>query len=44
MNLCISILYGASAIGLLSRRITMGTVWAMVSWIVVCVLVTLFKG
>ncbi|MFY8051351.1 MAG: hypothetical protein ACOVP2_01930 [Armatimonadaceae bacterium] len=43
MNLCISILYGVSAIGLMTKRISKGTLWAIFLWIVACVVFTYIK-
>lgn len=44
MNLCISILYGVSAIGLLTKRIGRGTLWAIFLWILTCVVFTYIKN
>ena len=44
MNLCISILYGVSAIGLLAKRISRGTLWAIFLWILACVVFTFIKN
>jgi hypothetical protein len=44
MNLCITIHYGVSAIGLLTKRISKGTLWAIFLWILACVVFTYIKN